>query len=222
VANDTLPSYAFIETAYGASDEHPGSGQSILAGQQQVSSLINALMQSSSWSSSIFFLSYDEPGGPFDHVPPVPGHSNDNTDTSLGSIPDISGIAVNADSYWPCVPANGTPTVHCDLTNLDPGANPGDAPAQQGFAAQIGFRLPNLVVSPFTRKHYVSHIPMDHTAILKFVENRFINANVNLTNRDAAQPNLLDFFDFTNIPWATPPSPPAANAPPGNCNAANM
>ena len=73
VSGNTLPSYAFIEAAYGASDEHPGSGQSILKGQQQVSTLINALMQSSSWSSSVFFLSYDEAGGPFDHVPPVPG-----------------------------------------------------------------------------------------------------------------------------------------------------
>ena len=222
VANDTLPSYAFIEAAYGASDEHPGSGQSILEGQQQVSTIINALMQSPSWASSVFFLSYDEPGGPFDHVPPVPGHSNDNTDASLGTIPDIGTIAVNADSYNPCLPPGGTATLHCDLTPSDPGANPGDAPAQQGFAAQLGFRLPNLVISPFTRKHYVSHIPMDHTAILKFVESRFINASTNLTNRDAAQPNLLDFFDFTNIPWATPPTPPAPNAPPGQCTPANM
>jgi hypothetical protein len=51
---------------------------------------------------------------------------------------------------------------------------------------------------------------MDHTAIIKFVENRFIGPSANLTPRDAAQPNLLDFFDFTNVPWATPPTPPAA------------
>ena len=42
VKNNTLPSYAFIEAAYGHSDEHPGSGQSILYGQQQVAMLINA------------------------------------------------------------------------------------------------------------------------------------------------------------------------------------
>jgi phospholipase C len=166
VANNTLPSYAFIETAYGVSDEHPGSGQSVLMGQQQVAKIINALMQSPSWSSSVFFLSYDEPGGPFDHVPPVPGSSNLNTDSSLGAVPDISGIAVNADSYEPCLPPGGTPTLHCDLRPGDPGTNASDAPAQQGFAAQLGFRLPNLVVSPFARKHYVSHIPMDHTAVI--------------------------------------------------------
>ncbi|HUA14215.1 MAG TPA: alkaline phosphatase family protein [Verrucomicrobiae bacterium] len=222
VSNNTLPSYAFIETAYGKSDEHPGSGQSILNGQQQVANIIDALMQSPSWSSSVFFLSYDEPGGPFDHVPPVPGHSNDNTDPSLGVIPDIGAIAVNPDGYNPCLPPGGIPSLHCDLLSTDPGANPDDAAAQQGFAAQLGFRVPNLVISPFTRKHFVSHIPMDHTAILKFVENRFIGSGAHLTNRDAAQPNLLDFFDFTNVPWSTPPSPPTPNAPPGACTPQTM
>jgi hypothetical protein len=54
------------------------------------------------------------------------------------------------------------------------------------------------------------------------VENRFISSTAALTARDAAQPNLLDFFDFTNIPWATPPTPPTPTAAPGNCNAASM
>ncbi len=214
VANNTLPNFAYIEPAYGHGDEHPGSGQSILEGQQVVARLINALMQSPSWSSSVFFLSYDEPGGPFDHVPPVPHHSNDYTDSNMSNIPDISSIAVNADSFWPCLPpGGGMPTQHCDLKPSDPGANPNDAPAQQGFAAQLGFRLPNLIVSPFARKHYVGHNPMDHTAILKFVENRFIGPSAHLTARDAAQPDLMDLFDFTRVPWATPPTPPAAPAP---------
>ena len=221
VKNNTLPAYAYIEAAYGHSDEHPGSGQSILFGQQQVAMLINALMQSPSWSDSVFFLSYDEPGGPFDHVPPVPGHSNDFSDPGINA-PDISTIAVNADDFWPCLPPNGIPTWHCDLKATDPGANSDDAPAQQGFAAQLGFRLPNLVISPFSRKHYVSHIPMDHTAILKLVENRFIGPNAHLTNRDAAQPDLLNFFDFNMAPWGIPPAPPVPNAPPGRCTADDM
>jgi phospholipase C len=112
--------------------------------------------------------------------------------------------------------------LHCDLKSVEPGANSGDAPAQQGFAAQLGFRLPNLVVSPYVRMHYVSHIPMDHTAIIKFVENRFIGSSAHLTNRDAAQPDLLDFFDFTKVPWAIPPTPPMPNAPPGQCTPAQM
>jgi phospholipase C len=215
LTNGTLPSFAFIEEGSGVNDEHPGSGQEVLTGQAEVAKIVNALMNSSEWSSSVFFLSYDEGGGPYDHVPPVPTHSNQNTDPSVsGEYPDISTIAVNPDAYNPCVPPPvngqpGTPTTHCDLVSTDPGANPGDAAAQQGFAAQLGFRVPNVVISPFTRRHYVSHIPMDHTAVIKFVENRFIGPSAHLTARDAAQPNLLDFFDFTNIPWATPPVPPA-------------
>jgi len=208
LTNGNLPSFAFIEAGYGNNDEHPGSGQSILTGQAQVANIINSLMTSSSWSSSAFFLSYDEGGGPYDHVPPVQGHSNEYTDTTLGSIADISQISVNPDPYNPCVAPGGTPTTHCDLKTADPGASPGDAAAAQGFAAQLGFRLPNIIVSPFTRKHYVSHTPMDHTAVIKFVENRFIGGSAHLTARDAAQPNLLEFFDFNSVPWAAPPSPP--------------
>lgn len=213
VKNNTLPSFAFIESGSGLNDEHPGSGQSILTGQAEVAKIVNALMTSPSWSSSVFFLSYDEAGGPYDHVPPVPGSSNKNTDASLGTIPDISSIAVNPDSYNPCVPSGGTPTLHCDLNASDPGAKSTDAAAKYGFAAQLGFRVPNIVISPFTRKHFVSHIPMDHTAVIKFVENRFIGASAHLTARDAAQPSLLDFFDFTNKPWATPPTPPTPVSP---------
>jgi phospholipase C len=205
---DTLPSFAFIEAGYANNDEHPGSGQSILLGQAQVANVVNAFMASPEWMNSIFFLSYDEGGGPYDHVPPVPGHSNENTDASLGTIPDIATIAVNPDTYNPCLPPSGTPTLHCDLLSSYPGANASDAAAVDGFAAQLGFRLPNIVISPYTRKHYVSHTPMDHTAVIKFVENRFIGSSTHLTPRDAAQPNLLDFFDFATPQWSTPPTPP--------------
>ena len=209
LTNSTLPSFAFIEAGYGNNDEHPGSGQSVLLGQSQVANVVNSLMMSPEWKNSVFFLTYDEGGGPYDHVPPVPGHSNDYTAASLGTIPDIAQIAVNPDGYIPCVPAGGTPTLHCDLASNDPGANSGDAASQQGFAAQLGFRVPNIIISPFVRKHYVSHTPMDHTAVIKFVENRFIGSAVHLTARDAAQPNLLEFFDFNTAPWATPPTPPS-------------
>jgi phospholipase C len=221
----TLPSFTFIEAGFGNNDEHPGSQQSILDGQSQVASLLNTFMSSPSWKDSVFFLSYDEGGGPYDHVPPVPNHSNDFTDKSLGAIPDISQIAVNPDTpvpYFPCMPSGGTPTIHCDLLANDPGANAADAPAIQGFAAQLGFRLPNMIVSPFARRHYVSHTPMDHTAVIKFVENRFIGSSAHLTPRDAAQPNLLEFFDFNAVPWATPPSPPAPFTSTTSCTPTNM
>jgi phospholipase C len=66
-----------------------------------------------------------------------------------------------------------------------------------------GFRVPFVVISPFSIPHFVSHTPRDHTAILKFIETRFNLPS--LTARDAAQPDMLEFFNFANPPWATPP-----------------
>jgi len=72
-----------------------------------------------------------------------------------------------------------------------------------------GYRTPVTVISPFTIQHYVSHTVMDSTAILHLIEERF---NLNpLTNRDAAQKSMSEFFNFSNPPWMTPPTPPAQN-----------
>jgi phospholipase C len=69
-----------------------------------------------------------------------------------------------------------------------------------------GFRVPLIVVSPWTKKGYISHTAADYTAILKFIETRF--GLPSLTLRDAAQFDMTEFFDFTNTPNATPPVPP--------------
>jgi phospholipase C len=71
-----------------------------------------------------------------------------------------------------------------------------------------GFRVPMFVASPFSKKNFVSHTPMDFTAALKLIETRF-NLPA-LTARDAAMPDMTEFFDFTTNtgPWATPPTPP--------------
>jgi phospholipase C len=68
--------------------------------------------------------------------------------------------------------------------------------------------VPLVVVSPFTRKNFVSHQVRDATAILKLIEKRFqLSA---LTKRDAAQVDMDDptsgFFDFTNTQWQVPPA----------------
>jgi phospholipase C len=76
----------------------------------------------------------------------------------------------------------------------------------QGDFTRTGFRVPMIVVSPFTVKHLVSHTPMDYTAILKFIETRF--GLPPLTARDGAMPDMTEFFDFVNPPWMTPPTPP--------------
>ena len=64
--------------------------------------------------------------------------------------------------------------------------------------------MPLIIVSPFAKPHFVSHTPMDYTAVLKFVEKRFNLPNLNA--RDAAQADMEEFFDFSS-PNLNPPSP---------------
>jgi len=114
VQNNTLPSFSYVEANFGHGDEHPGSGQSILAGQAQISNVVNSLMASPSWPDSVLFFAFDEGGGPYDHVPPVPGHTNQNTSAALAALEgDIAPIAVNPDAFLPCTPA--TPVLHQPL-----------------------------------------------------------------------------------------------------------
>jgi phospholipase C len=73
-----------------------------------------------------------------------------------------------------------------------------------------GYRVPLVVISPYSKKNYVSHSVADTTAILKLVETRFgLQA---LSARDAAQIDMsTEFFDFTTAAWVTPPAPPKQN-----------
>jgi phospholipase C len=176
--NGTLPSVVFIDPGFDSGlDEHPGlddgePGGSVQLGAQYVSTLINALMQSSSWQDSAFILTYDEFGGFFDHVPPQPAVSPDGIKPSDLEPGDI------------CTKGLG-PT--CDFV-------------------YTGYRVPLMVISPFAKKNYVSHTVADYTAWLKLVETRFNLPS--LTKRDAAQMDMTEFFDFVNIPWKVPPTPP--------------
>ena len=66
-ANGTLPAVSWIVPTLSYS-EHPP--QSVTAGMQYVSGLVNAVMQGPDWNSSAIFITWDEWGGMFDHVPP--------------------------------------------------------------------------------------------------------------------------------------------------------
>jgi phospholipase C len=48
--------------------EHPPS--SICAGDNETAQLVNAIMQGSAWNSTVIFITYDDFGGFYDHVPP--------------------------------------------------------------------------------------------------------------------------------------------------------
>jgi phospholipase C len=68
----------------------------------------------------------------------------------------------------------------------------------------LGVRVPFFVVSPYAKKHFVSHRTYDHTSIVRFVQARFqIPA---LTGRDANAEAPWDMFDFEGAPHMQPPT----------------
>jgi phospholipase C len=74
VQNGTLPQVALIEPD--SADEHPNTDLQV--GAKGVSTLINAVMTSSSWKDSVFIFTYDEGGSFYDHVAPQPAVLPDN------------------------------------------------------------------------------------------------------------------------------------------------
>jgi phospholipase C len=195
VANNTLPQFSYIEPGFASGrDEHPGTTDNVQFGTAFMSTLFNALINSPSWKDTVFFQTFDEGGGFFDHVSPMidgrpilelsatatgqaVGPGLYGTDAAIMHVPSPDGILPR------------------DLLPNEPDDN----------FVRTGFRVPVIIVSPFAKTHYVSHTPMDYTAILKFVEERFNLPNLNA--RDAAQPSMDEFFDFANSPNLNPGTP---------------
>ena len=66
--NKSLPQVCWLVPSL-AESEHPP--EDVTVGMQYVTSLINAVMQSSYWNDCAIILVWDDYGGFFDHVPPV-------------------------------------------------------------------------------------------------------------------------------------------------------
>lgn len=69
ISERRLPSVSFVNAiGFDSLDEHPPSN--VTAGEMWVVSIVNAVMKSDYWNSSAIFITYDEGGGLYDHVPP--------------------------------------------------------------------------------------------------------------------------------------------------------
>jgi phospholipase C len=184
VANDTLPAVAFIESGMSTGrDEHPTNNPGVGIPVQQDKAI--RVQTGAAWSAKIINALMNSPSW------------KDSVffwafDEGGGAFDHVAPVTVaSPDGIKP--------------KDLDPNKDCfGQACSSYDFNI-TGFRVPNFIVSPFAKKHYVSHTPMDFTAILKFIETRW--SVPPLTERDKSMPDMTEFFDFKNVPWATPPQP---------------
>jgi phospholipase C len=190
--NGTLPQVALIEPASNEGlDEHPSDNDQYPENVQAGANYAAGLINTLMGSPS-----WKDSAMIFTYD--EAGGFYDHVPPQTASVPDQYAFPIDLQ-----------PTDECD------GADQSSGICSFGMT---GFRVPLIVISPFAKKNYVSHTVYDSTAILTLIEKRFgVPA---LTNRDKSQADMsADFFDFTNIPWATPPTPPSQSTS-GTCSIA--
>ena len=226
-----LPSVSFIDPNFGVlgglakeNDEHPPTD--IQRGQAFVSQVLNTLRNGPYWKDSIVLITYDEHGGFYDHVAP-PQAPQGGTRTPDGIAPgqceDLSNppasLQPGGGAECAANPLSTTDTSVKDAEAVCPqlSENPtGPYPVNCASFDQLGFRVPFIAVSPFSKPQYVSHNVADHTSMLALIEARFLstsavsggdgNSNgdgisaLHLTRRDQYAHRLLDLFDFEGAP----------------------
>jgi phospholipase C len=65
----------------------------------------------------------------------------------------------------------------------------------------LGIRVPLLVISPYAKQHYVSHVQYETGSVLRFIEDTFGLATLAASDARAADP-AADCFDFSKGPRA--------------------
>jgi phospholipase C len=93
----------------------------------------------------------------------------------------------------------------------DPGGWYDHVPPKKLDYDGLGYRVPLLVVSPYAKKGYVSHVNYEHGSLLRFVEDRFGLATLSASDARATSPEA-DCFDFNQPPRKFVPIPSSMTA----------
>ncbi|HEX2846166.1 MAG TPA: phospholipase C, phosphocholine-specific [Chitinophagaceae bacterium] len=149
VQGGALPAVSWLVAPENFSD-HPGAPW---YGAWYVSEVMDILTQNPEvWKKTIFILCYDENDGYFDHVPPFVPHDPKKSDTGLTS----AGIDTSVEHV----------TLEQDLKGRKP-------EYARGSAIGLGYRVPLVIASPWSRGGAVCSQVFDHTSILQLLENVF-------------------------------------------------
>jgi phospholipase C len=187
-ADGTLPGFSIVDPDFDAySEENP---QDIRKGESFAAEVINAVLHGRGWPHTLLIWVYDEHGGYYDHVPPPPAVPPDDVEGR-----SAIGTATPLDAFLRPV----FPRMVRSKKNLTSGPHRYD---------RYGFRVPAVIVSPYARPDYVCSTVLDHTSVLRLVEEKW-NLPA-LTARDAAASTPLDALDLDGTPaFLTPPALPA-------------
>jgi phospholipase C len=186
----TLPAFSIVDPDFGAySEENP---QDIRRGESFAAEVITRVMHGAGWPDTLLIWVYDEHGGYHDHVPPPPAVEPDDVPARslVGSQTRLQAV------LRPFFPRQVQAKEH-----LDEGPRRYD---------RYGFRVPAVLVSPYARPDFVCTDVLDHTSVLRLVEEKWNLPP--LTARDAAATSPLSALDLDGPPaFLKPPELPASS-----------
>ncbi len=162
-----LPTVSWLSAPESFSD-HPSSAW---FGAWYVSEVLEILTQNPEvWKKTIFILAYDENDGYFDHVPPFTAPNPHKPETGAVS----KGIDTSV-----------------DFVTLEQEQERKGFPEEfdQESSIGLGFRVPLVIASPWTKGGWVNSEVFDHTSTLRFLED-FLTKK---TGKKIHEPNISDW-----------------------------
>jgi phospholipase C len=180
VVTDTLPQVCWVLPTQ-ANSEHPGGPSSPTHGGNFTSQVLDALTSNPAvWSKTVFFITFDENDGFFDHLPApaVPSYNTDGTLAGKSTVP-LAG------EYF-----------------FDPNRkslNAADTISGTTRPWGMSARVPMYVISPWSKGGWVNSQTFDHTSVAMFLEKRF---GITMTTispwHRAVSGDLTSAFDFVS------------------------
>ncbi|MFD1142871.1 phosphocholine-specific phospholipase C [Larkinella insperata] len=165
VKNKTLPTVSWVVAPENFSD-HPSAAW---YGAWYISEMLDILTQNPDvWKKTVFILCYDENDGYFDHVPPFVAPHPDKPETGLVS----KGIDTSVEHVY----------MEHELQRKSSNAQK----EARASAIGLGYRVPLVIASPWSRGGMVSSEVFDHTSILQFLE-VFLSQK---TGKKVEEPNI--------------------------------
>jgi phospholipase C len=160
VKNGKLPTVSWIVAPENFSD-HPSAAW---FGVWYISEVLDILTQNPEvWKKTIFVLTYDENDGYYDHVPPFVAPHPNNAATGLTSAGIHTGVEYVANK---------------DQQSMKDHA--------RESSIGLGYRVPMVVASPWSRGGWVNSEVFDHTSSLRFLET-FLSHK---TGKKIEEPNI--------------------------------
>lgn len=187
VKNNRLPQVSWVLPSQ-SNSEHPGAPSSPYRASDFTHEVLSAITSNPEvWSRTVFFLTFDENDGLFDHLPApaVPSYNLDNTLAGKSTL-DIAGMYFDNDKD--------------DLSNTTAPrkyTDKRDTITGRLRPWGMGPRVPMYILSPWSKGGWVHSEVADHTSVAQFIEKRFkVTIPAISPWHRAVSSDLTSAFDF--------------------------